>query len=80
MQEVIASFTPQIVVIAPDAEDGGLLQDEFILTYSLTGNVDDGQNTSLGTVSIQIPFAANTVSSLPTHDFILTHNTILIGG
>lgn len=58
-----ASFTPQIVVIAPDLVDG-LLQDEFTLMYALTGKVDGGMNTSLGEVTIQIPFSTTTVSSV----------------
>ena len=65
MQEIttLLKFIPQIVVIAPNSVDG-LLQDQFILTYSLSEAVDSGGNQSLGEVSIQIPFATTIVSNL----------------
>lgn len=68
----MASFSPEILVIAPDSEDG-ILQEEFTLTYSIAGGMAPKSNESLGVVTITVPFETFPVSDLKIIHFPFQH-------
>ena len=68
-QDNVASFNPEILVIAPNSEDG-TLQEEFTLTYSIAGGMVPASNASLGVVTITVPFETFPVSDFKIFIFL----------